>query len=344
MLTSVPPIAGSTTTDLVLARLLLTAKTPTSATTVREDVGKVLGNSIPAHEFALLADQLLRDGSVERRPRTRNGLQLTPAGRNRALSYLGVTELPARTNWTAVRVKYLLPKALQITPEQAMKLDSADRLTAFLLRREYDLPVGATVAAALEALICRKVGRPNESTLDELCRAVLSEVLGSDERLSKADILKQFPRKLSGSKVSGNLADLRQAVISGWLRKVNRLDDNEQRIADESHPKTREVPFDLSAFAATVKRVARDTAPSVRFGSNKVFIAAVWRDSQQEDGFPRMPVGEFKEHLVAANRKGLLRLEPADLVQVMDTALVAESRTEQAGAVFHFILIEESRP
>ena len=45
---------------------------------------------------------------------------------------------------------------------------------------------------------------------------------------------------------------------------------------------------------------------------------------------------------VAPHRLRVTRL--ADLVNTMDPKLVAESETVRAGAAFHFVLVEESRP
>jgi hypothetical protein len=70
-----------------------------------------------------------------------------------------------------------------------------------------------------------------------------------------------------------------------------------------------------------------------------VFVAAVWRASQREHGFPRLALPEFKTRLVEANRDGLLRLSRADLVQAMDPARVTESETHYLNATFHFVLI-----
>ncbi len=341
MMTAAPPAALTTLGSLVLARLAVTAGKPPSAGEVRADVGKALGRPLPADEYTALTSLLRAEGLVEPRPRSRGGMQLTAAGRAAALEYLGADALPPGTNWAAIRTKYLLPRALDVSAADAAKFATADALAAHLVRREYDLPAGTTVRSALEALVCKLVGRPDETTLDGLYRAVLSEEIRSGERLSKSDLLKQFPCKLTGAKSAG-IEDLRRAVIADWLREPSdRASDTttpaETPAADPEH-------FDLSEFAGTVKRIARDVPPAGRFGNNKAFIAAVWRESQAEDGFPRMSLADFKAALADASRDGLIRLEPADLVQAMDPALVAESETVRAGAAFHFVLVEEARP
>ena len=82
--------------------------------------------------------------------------------------------------------------------------------------------------------------------------------------------------------------------------------------------------FDLSAFAGTVIRLAKDAPEAVRFQGNRAYISAVWRESQREPGFPRVTLPEFKARLVEANANGFLRLIRADLVELMDRDLLAE--------------------
>ena len=48
----------------------------------------------------------------------------------------------------------------------------------------------------------------------------------------------------------------------------------------------------------------------------------------------------FKQRLVEANSKGLLRLSRADLVSAMDPELVAESETRYLNARFHFVRLD----
>ena len=75
-----------------------------------------------------------------------------------------------------------------------------------------------------------------------------------------------------------------------------------------------------------------------------MFIAPLWRASQQEPSFPRVSLPEFKQRLVEANSHNLLHLSRADLVQAMDPQLVAESEATYLNASFHFVLIEGDHP
>jgi hypothetical protein len=86
--------------------------------------------------------------------------------------------------------------------------------------------------------------------------------------------------------------------------------------------------------------LARSAPESARFGSNKVFISALWRMSQQQPSFPRMELAEFKRLLLEANRQRLLYLSRADLVPVMDPKLVADSETPYLHTSFHFVLLQ----
>jgi hypothetical protein len=88
--------------------------------------------------------------------------------------------------------------------------------------------------------------------------------------------------------------------------------------------------------------VVRETIPRVgadgRYGSEKVFVSAIWRSIEQERRLADMSLDHFKRWLVGANRDGWLVLARADLVGAMDRKLVSESEIEDRGATFHFVL------
>lgn len=91
----------------------------------------------------------------------------------------------------------------------------------------------------------------------------------------------------------------------------------------------------LEDFARQV-RDAAGRARSGVFGDRKVFISALWRDlSGPGDGAGSLE--QFKQRLVEANRRGLLRLYRADLVEEIDPAEVAASATRYLDATFHFV-------
>ena len=322
--------ASPAVADLVLARMALPAKKRPAPAAVRKDVGKLLhGRPLSADEFVAVRDDLAAAGLVVADGRS---VRLTDAGRDQALAFLGLAEFPPRTTWTTVQAKVLFPRAVGVSTECGERLAKKDQVAAFLIRRKYDLPAGSgsTLASAMEALACREAGYPEETTLKGLYEAALSKAVGSDAKLTKKELVKQLPRVV-GKTPTGTADALRATAIREWLANTR---------PEPSPP----AEFDLPTFAETVKALARVSPAADRFHDNKAFIAAVWRASQREPGFPRLSLAAFKARLVEANRADLLTLSRADLVQAMNPALVAESETEYLNATFHFVLIEGDRP
>jgi hypothetical protein len=328
-----PPATHAAIADLVLVRMTLPSKNPVAPSVVRKDVGKLLGSDLSAAEFDDLRTELAFAGFLTKGKR--NTFAVTDAGRERALQFLGVAELPSRTKWSTVIAKYLFPKAAGLSAEAAAKLDSGDKLAAFILRRKYGLAAGAglTVNQVLEAMVCKELGFSDEATLDGLLRVILSRLMRS-ERLPRETLVKQLPLFETGlTAASADAA--RGKIVRDWLGGAS-----ESPQPPVSSPPE---PFDLAAFAATVRALAAASAPEDRFHDNKVFIAALWRASQREPNFPRLSLPEFKQQLVEANSQNLLHLSRADLVQAMDSQLVADSETVYLNATFHFVLLEGDR-
>lgn len=323
--------------ELLLVRMTLPSKKPIAPSVVRKDVGKLLEKELSNSEFDNLRSELASAGFLTKGKR--NTFTLTDAGRERALQLLGVAELPSRTSWSTVIAKYLFPKAAGLSENAAAKLDNGDKLTAFIIRRKYGLPPGAgsTVNQVLEAVACKRLGFPDETTLDGLLCAILSKLMGS-ERLSKDKLAKQLP--LFGTELAAASADAaRRKVVRDWLRGASL--QPQPPLAPDSRA---DEPFDLTAFALTVRALAAKSPPQDRFHDNKVFIAALWRTTQGEPNFPRLSLPDFKQRLVEANSQNLLHLSRADLVQAMDPQLVADSETVYLNATFHFVLLEGDRP
>ena len=330
MTTAIATTPTTAVADLVLARMALQGKTPVAPSVVRRDISKVLNHEMSGAEFDDLRSQLAAAGFLAKGQR--NTFALTDAGREQALQFLGVDEIPPRTNWSTVIARYLFPKAAGLSTTAAAKLDNGDKLAAHILKRKYGLAGGAgsTVSRVLEAIACKQLGFSEETTLEGLLCAVLSRLVGA-ERLTKEKLTKQLPLFETG--LTAAKADAaRCKVVRDWLDG-----------SPTPRPTQRE-PFDLSAFAATVRALAATSPPQDRFHENKVFIAALWRASQREPSFPRFSLPDFKWHLVEANSQNLLHLSRADLVQAMDPQLVADSETGYLNANFHFVLIEDDHP
>src|SRR5262249_18165415 len=148
-----------------------------------------------------------------------------------------------------------------------------DKLAAFILKRKYGLGTGAgsTVNQVVEAIACKELGFPEETTLAGLLCAVLSRHMGSN-RLTKEQVVKQLPLFETGL-TRANAEARRGKVVRDWLSAT---------ALSAQRPEPPAEPFDLHLFAATVRALASHSSPQDRFHDNKVFIAALWRTSRQE--------------------------------------------------------------
>src|SRR5262249_52645352 len=120
--------------------MTLPGKQPVAPSVVRKDVGKVLNSELSGAEFDDLRNELANAGFLAKGKR--NTFAISDAGRERALRFLGVAELPSRTNWSTVIAKYLFPKATGLSAIAAAKLNNGDKLAAFILKRKYGLAAG----------------------------------------------------------------------------------------------------------------------------------------------------------------------------------------------------------
>jgi hypothetical protein len=332
-----PSTIDTAAADLVLVRMALPSKNPIPPSAVRKDVGDLLGSELSSDKFDELRNELASAGLLTKGKR--NTFTLSEAGRDRALRLLGVDELPSQANWSTVIAKYLFPKAAGLTGDAAAALDSGEKLAAFVLKRKHGLApaAGSTVNQVLEAVACKQLGFAQETTLEGLLCAVLSRLMRT-ERLTKEELAKQFPLFETGVTAAGADA-ARSAVVRDWLGSAPLP----PRPAPD-HERPRAEPFDLTAFAATVRALAADSPPQDRFQHDKVFIAALWWATQREPNFPRLSLPEFKQRLAEATAQNLLRLASAEAVGEMDPESVADSETVSSNMAFHFVLLEGDRP
>jgi hypothetical protein len=75
-----------------------------------------------------------------------------------------------------------------------------------------------------------------------------------------------------------------------------------------------------------------------RFGKDKVFISAIWKEISGDARIGQMGLPAFKRWLINANRDRVVDLARADLVDAMDRTLVKESEIEDRGSTFHFVI------
>src|SRR5205814_2332901 len=117
--------------DLVLVRMALSSATPKQ---IRADIGKLMDRELTADELNELRNELASAGLLTKGKR--NTFALTDSGRERAVRFLGIAELPPRTSWSALIAKILFPMAAELSASAAAKLDSGDKLAAFVLKRK----------------------------------------------------------------------------------------------------------------------------------------------------------------------------------------------------------------
>lgn len=310
--------------ELILVRLLPPVKKRPSPKNLREELAPFF-RTPPTPEQVTDTLTALRAAGLMKPL----GQHLTDAGRERAMAYLGIRELPAKVNFGTIKAKFLVPKALGVSAEVVSK---SDRLEAVLFKRKLGLPVGTgnTLNAVLGAIACRELGFSDETKVN-FRDAILSKSIGEVKTLSTNDLKVALrARVLNPPKEKDSL---RKLALKGFADAVNDTPVHQpEPSADET--------FDLEDFANTVLSVARKS-PTGRFGDNKVFISHVWRQLADEPRFARLGLDGFKAKLLEANRADLLTLSRADLVQVMDPTEVRESETAYLNATFHFIRIDK---
>jgi hypothetical protein len=326
--------------NLILARLLTAGKRAPSPKKLKEDLARFFKVPPTEEQWQRHFQELEQAGMLELRP-----YRLTDAGRDSALEFLRIRELPPGTNWNTLRNRYLVPKALGLpdsSPETLKRISRKSNLEAVLLAARYGLPAGASASVknALESLACKELGFPEETSVEAVKSRVLCRLLGTDQKLPFKEIQKQLPRVAVGARTSKPDA-LRDALLLCWADPAGAAQPGPTATAMQEPEPAAE--FDLPTFAATVKAAARD-CPTGRFGDNKVLINHVWRHLQNEPGFPHLDRTAFKNALAEANHVGLLKLNRADLVHGTNPADVQESETLYRDAVFHFIQTEKDNP
>jgi hypothetical protein len=318
---------------LLLARLLVSPKKPLTINDLRKGLGKALGIEPSTETMQDWIDRLRAQELIDEK---RN---LTEAGRRKALEFLGVENVPPKTNWNTIATQYLVPLALGVNPKDGpmqKKLSKKETLAALLLKRQRSLPAstGETLHKVLEAIVCRELGYPEETTLKGVQARKLEELIHSPKQLTAEQAANQVPAALLKTGKPG-VSALRYLVLREWVVPPPNPDATHSRGALE--------PLDQDMFARTVLAVAR-SCPTGWFGDNKVFINHVHRHLIGEPAFQDIPLDEFKRKLVEANRTDRLTLSRADLVSEMPAEDVRQSETRQLDAVFHFILVQKERP
>lgn len=92
-------------------------------------------------------------------------------------------------------------------------------------------------------------------------------------------------------------------------------------------------------FARAVLAAAAKVPAAGRFGADRVFISAVWKQLGADRDVWGPNLDAFKKRLLDANRKLALTLARADMPGAMDRATVAASEIAHLNSTFHFVVV-----
>jgi hypothetical protein len=183
--------------------------------------------------------------------------------------------------------------------------------------------------------LASRLGVSQASSLNELCDALL------------ADELKMVPGAMTLARIRAHILALRAHRASRALRDdvaprpVAGPPDAASEPTDEVGVEPVQRPSDLLTFV-------RETLPQIgddgRYGSEKVFVSALWQRLERRGRPAELSLDHFKRWLVTANRNRWLTLARADVVGAMDPKQVRESEIQDLGATFHFVLDPARNP
>lgn len=323
---------------LILARLAGPLKKAPRPGQVRDDLARFFEARWSGPEWRARFDERLA-ALRERGDLMPRGLVITDAGRARVAAALGVDPVPG---WKALKSKLLPALAFGVAPGATRvreRLGQTRELCGLILAHTYDVDprlgfdkIIAVLAA--KAVSARRTGP--DGLREALVRHWLEHTTPGPAPEQPAAAA-QAPESKPAAEPPALFSRGADAV------PVPIAEPTEQtapaRIAaptDTTAPMPLPPGFDLAAFAREVQETA-DREQEGRFGTRKVFIAAVWRRLEDALRPAGMDLAEFKRHLVDANRADLLALHRADLVPMMDPEEVKASEILYGNASFHFI-------
>ncbi len=311
---------------LILARLSVrSAKRPSEAQVSKSLHAMLSRRFSPAEwreSYTRALGSLRRAGLV-----SQHGLALTPLGKTRAKSWLGLPGSPS--SWRELKTRYLPALFLTDTrPRGAVD----PRLRVLAQRLGVAVSTRSTAESLLGSWLKKELGIGRRLSLHEVGSALLARELGLRPRQAPAAVLRQSVARLSGA-LKDTPEAVADALAARWLFA--------ERLVPDPAPVVSAAPsLDDDAFVAraAAKIAAAARAPSARpFGTNKVFIASVWETLASDAELRALGEEGFKALLVEVHRRGLVDLSRADLVAAMDPRDVAASETRHRNATYHFI-------
>jgi hypothetical protein len=334
MMEAMKPVVPARLETLLLARLAVAGKPPSSAalakltrrfapTRLTEPAWRELVEATLAQlqvQQIIAADRrLLRDGELQTRLGPHTG---------KTWAQWGDSVLPAL--------------ALGISPEDSKsrrRLSLADGWASAIAGRVLGVwRDGPPPSLKLlgDALIWRELALPGTP---EACPPTLRAHFLKQHIAMKDGTPSQLVRQIASRAVhapNAAVATVRDALVRTWL-SGEALGDPATH--DAARVPAGAAPEPAPSLIAAAIGAAKAATEGV-FGDRKVFISSVWDALRQRAAWAALALDDFKQQLVAAHRDQQLVLARADLVSAMDPALVAASETRTDGATFHFIVRE----
>lgn len=323
--------------DLILVRMLAPGKVGLTVAKIKTDLATLVSqgssSSTWGPDFDHAYSSLLEKRFIveELRPGKRGkAVVLADYGRQLAVGYLGISELPSATTWSEIKNFWLIAKSLNLSgPAQAVKsrIKSAALLQAAVVAKEYCSGLSflnSQPKQIWDALYwkCLGVETGKPFTLKAIQEHLLRNLTGV-EGLSKLNDLKAVAAASALKARRKDLSELRRAL----LRQLTVVVPG----SDQNIDKTGSV-----AFVESVRKAAQQCEIGP-LGGGKVFISHVWRKMQELFPEHHCPLQQFKQKLVELNRKSLVELCRADLIEAMDGQDISESLLNDMGSEFHFI-------
>ncbi len=328
---------------LILTRLLDPGDSGLTPINVRKDLSPLVQHRILGEEWIGLFEtcwtSLFNDGLIENTKAKRSvRAVLTAKGREAALAFLGVNEIPEKTVWGRLKNVYLVSLSLGLrldNEKQKDRLAKVDGLRAAILqkKRALKVPEFPTLKQAFDALLWRALDVETDAPfhLNAVKEHLLNPLVNTPRRQTLEQLAKLLPSQEIGARRSDK-SELQMAALRSLVDGIETAAPK-NRTVDESQSNA---TFDLSAFAENVILTARNCQTGW-FGTQKIFISHVWWLFREMHRNYNLDKESFQSRLVEAHQNGLLTLSRADLVEAMDPGDVAASETRHLNACYHFI-------
>jgi hypothetical protein len=318
--------------ELVMLACLSRSKPPKEAQLAKDLTEFTPPGAAPVHVVADVLAMLRGRGLVT------EGRALTESG-HRALR--AAFELGHTPTWTEVRSSHLPALALGLRPgskQAGEAIRTASSLTTAVLRSQLGVDA-PTVVELCDVLLSEALGMPpGPHKLVDIRAHVLARRIGVSAKGKPVEIAKRAAREVVGA-ARADKTSMVPALGRRWVHEAAGSPGT--RPASPQSPVEPVQPTQAPS-AETLLEVVRETIPRIgvdgRFGTEKVFVSAIWRSMERDRRLADLSLDRFKRWLVSANRDGWLVLARADLVGAMDARLVAESEIQDQGATFHFVL------